>query len=147
MGVREGGGVPRGLFGSITVGLEQPEAGTMDAGSLAILESGFFYQTKTIWLWVQFLSLPSPWRVKPSCWEGRSRQDPACALASPSCAAPQQTSVPPLPPGREPFSCARAMGFSSHWELTIGQSSSPNGRLYPVLTKAPSKLRWSCTQG
>ena len=144
MGVGEGDGVPRGLFGSITAGLEQPEAGTMDAGSLAIhiTQSGFFYQTKTIWLWVQFLSLPSPWRVKPSCWEGQGRQDPACALASPSCAAPGWTCVPPLPPGREPFSLCKGDGLlippgADHWSGFIR-------KWVPLIS---SKLRWSCTQG
>ena len=99
-----------------------PSQWTMDAGSLAIhiTQSGFFYQTKTIWLWVQFLSLPSPWRVKPSCWEGRGRRDSACAPASPSCVALGQTCMPPLPPGREPFSLCKGNGLlvspgADHW--------------------------------
>ena len=99
-----------------------PSQWTVDAGSLAIhiTQSGFFYQTKTIWLWVQFLSLPSPWRVKPSCREGRGRRDPPCAPASPSCVALGQTCVPPLPPGREPFSLCKGNGLlvspgADHW--------------------------------
>lgn len=108
-----------------------PSQWTMDASSLAIhiTQSGFFYQTKTIWLWVQFLSLPSPWRVKPSCPEGWGRQDPACALASPSCVAPGQTCVPPLPPGREPFSLFKGGGLlilpgADHWSGFIPKWAS-----------------------